>query len=268
MKMNTADKELITMPLSAELLSSQAIDLRLTPEYQVFINCPFDKKYLVSLFEPMLFAIQACGFNARCALEASRETDRFKRIQYLVKDCSLSIHDLSRNKKDEDPRFNMPFELGVFIGCQIFGGDKHVEKTYLVLDREEYGYQKYISDINGQDPRIHNNKAKDMIKIIRNWLSDQLEIIHPNDPPAVQSGPQIYEAYIAFKKSKDVFCKDSRLDSKSLTFNEHRKLITTWWLKQNKMLEFLSIAKDLEPQEALDLLTKLDVELIATPESE
>lgn len=36
----------------------------------VFVNCPFDDQYQ-PLFRALVFAIQDCGFRARCAWEIS-----------------------------------------------------------------------------------------------------------------------------------------------------------------------------------------------------
>jgi len=37
-------------------------------EDPVFLNVPFDRRYK-ALFEALIFAVQDCGFVARCALE-------------------------------------------------------------------------------------------------------------------------------------------------------------------------------------------------------
>lgn len=76
----------------------------------VFINCPFDRDYL-SCFEALTFAILACGFTPRCALETVDSTvSRLERIRAIVAGCRFGIHDLSRIETHPGlPRFNMPF---------------------------------------------------------------------------------------------------------------------------------------------------------------
>jgi hypothetical protein len=46
-----------------------------------------------------------------------------KRIFKLIEGCQFGIHDISRTELDTDsqlPRFNMPLELGMFLGAQRF----------------------------------------------------------------------------------------------------------------------------------------------------
>jgi hypothetical protein len=85
-------------------------------EKQVFINCPFDPGYRAT-FDAIVFAVLHCGFEPRSALEAGGSgQQRFDRLLVLIGACPLAIHDLSRVELSGKnlPRFNMPFELGLF----------------------------------------------------------------------------------------------------------------------------------------------------------
>ncbi len=136
----------------------------------VFINCPFDSEYS-PLFDAILFTVFCCSFRPRCAYEAGDE-DRLNRICAIIKECDYGIHDLSRTELNAEnlPRFNMPLELGIFIGAKRFGGSHQKKKHYLTLDTEKYRYLKFISDLGGQDPKEHNNDPAEAIKRVRNWL--------------------------------------------------------------------------------------------------
>jgi hypothetical protein len=94
----------------------------------VFINCPFDKEYS-SLFDAIVFAVHDMGFRPRCALEARNAGQfRLEKILEIISQCKYSIHDLSRTELDPEnrlPRFNMPFELGLDLGCKKFGSAAH-----------------------------------------------------------------------------------------------------------------------------------------------
>jgi hypothetical protein len=60
--------------------------------------------------------------------------------------------DLSRTELHEDlPRFNMPLELGIFLGAKKYGNEQNNNKACIIFDREQYRYQKFISDISGHD---------------------------------------------------------------------------------------------------------------------
>jgi hypothetical protein len=92
----------------------------------IFINCPFDPAY-VDILHAITFAICFAKFVPRSSLE---ETDsgeeRLSRIVRIVKDCQFGIHDISRVELSGDgadalPRFNMPFEFGLFYGALQFG---------------------------------------------------------------------------------------------------------------------------------------------------
>lgn len=87
--------------------------------HNVFINCPFDKKY--QPFEDLIiFTIMDCGFKPRSAKESSASSNRILKIQQIIRECHFAVHDISRTELDKEtglPRFNMPFELGLFLGA-------------------------------------------------------------------------------------------------------------------------------------------------------
>jgi hypothetical protein len=118
----------------------------------VFINCAFDLEFQ-PLFHAIAFAVIQCGYTVRCALEADDTgATRIDRIYRLIDECRFGIHDISRIEHDTVnnlPRFNMPFELGLFLGARRFGAKLQRDKQCLVLEAERYRYQKYLSDIAG-----------------------------------------------------------------------------------------------------------------------
>lgn len=142
---------------------------------QVFLNCPFDDAYR-PIYEAIIFAVLHCGFVIRCARERddSGET-RIGKIVEIIRDSQFGIHDISRVEHDEVnglPRFNMPLELGLFLGAKSFSDQPmQKKKRCLILDGEPYRYQKFISDIAGQDIRSHDGKAITAMKQSRDWLA-------------------------------------------------------------------------------------------------
>src|SRR4051812_48514050 len=101
----------------------------------VFVNCPLDDQYRY-LFEAVIFAIQDCGYIARCSLEIDDASQvRIDKITKLIGDCKFGIHDISRTDTDSTtnlPRFNMPLELGLFLGAKRFGRAQQKLKTCLI----------------------------------------------------------------------------------------------------------------------------------------
>ena len=65
----------------------------------------------------------------------------------------------------------MPFELGLFLGARRFGTRPQRDKHCLVLEAERYRYQKYLSDIAGQDIRQHDNEPAKAVGAVRDWLA-------------------------------------------------------------------------------------------------
>lgn len=89
----------------------------------VFINCPFDDEY-TPIFEAIVFTIFTCGFRPLCARQRLNSAEvRLDKLVELIRQSKYSIHDLSRTTPDAvtgNLRFNMPFELGLDIGCRRF----------------------------------------------------------------------------------------------------------------------------------------------------
>jgi hypothetical protein len=116
----------------------------------VFVNCPFDDEY-AETFRALIFAIRACGFQPRSARELDDSGQpRIEKLYGLVKECRYGIHDLSRTEPDalhNLPRFNMPLELGIFLGAKHYGSPRQREKRLLIFDTEQYRYQKFVSDL-------------------------------------------------------------------------------------------------------------------------
>ncbi|HUR83219.1 MAG TPA: hypothetical protein VM733_20850 [Thermoanaerobaculia bacterium] len=144
-------------------------------ETNVFLNCPLDATYR-PLLDAIVFAIYDCGFVARAALEVTDASQvRIDKISGIIADCKFGVHDICRTEIDLVtglPRFNMPLELGLFLGAKRFGSGKQKLKNCLVLDVERYRYQKFMSDIAGQDIAAHDGTPEAAIRAVRDWLSD------------------------------------------------------------------------------------------------
>jgi hypothetical protein len=143
----------------------------------VFVNCPFDPAYR-ALLRPLLFTLIYLGFKPRIALESFDSGEpRIDKIVQLVEESKFAIHDLSRcraEKEGELYRLNMPFELGLDVGCRRFGTGKSKSKRCLILEAEPYRYQAAISDLAGSDIAAHHNEPRDLVAAVRGWLGAQM----------------------------------------------------------------------------------------------
>jgi hypothetical protein len=191
----------------------------------VFINCPFDKGYK-ELFEAIVFAVFDCGFRARCALEIDDGSQvRIEKIFSIIAECKFGIHDISRTDPDPGsglPRFNMPLELGFFLGAKRYGRSHQKEKTCLILDQQKYRYQAFISDIAGQDIREHRNEELRAITIVRDWLRSA------SNDRNIPGGKTIGARYRQFQTELPALCKELRLSEDELTFNDFTLLVSEW----------------------------------------
>ena len=191
----------------------------------VFLNCPFDPDYK-QLFDAMVFAIHDCGFIPRCALEEEDASQvRIDKIYNIIADCRYGIHDISRTELDEVsdlPRFNMPLELGVFLGAKKFGIDKQKRKNCLILDKSQYRYQQFISDIAGQDIQAHNNNSEGIITVVRNWIRTA------SKRQTIPSGSIIWGRYQEFMEDLPQLAQEHQLKVEELIFNDYTLVITRW----------------------------------------
>lgn len=173
-------------------------------ENSVFINCPFDARYK-PIFEAIVFAVQDLGFAVRCATERDDSGEvRLHKIMDIIAECKYGIHDISRAEINvpDLPRFNMPYELGLFMGCQRYGVGKQKSKVTLILDSKRYRYQEFLSDIAGQDIKAHNDDPKEAIRVVRKWLGSTPERTKRHGATA------IWERYQQFEQALPTLCKD------------------------------------------------------------
>lgn len=203
----------------------------MTHDKDVFINCPFDARYR-PLLRGLVFAVHDCGFIARSALEVEDSGEvRVQKIIRIIGESPYAVHDISRVELDSRtslPRFNMPLELGLFLGARAYGDATNQRKRCIVLDDDQFRYQSFCSDIAGQDIRAHAGKVATAIEIVRNWLS--------TTPPAqgtvIPSGSVIAGRYKQFRIALPGGCEKLQLNSRRLTFGDDVTLIVGW-LEEN-----------------------------------
>jgi hypothetical protein len=190
------------------------------PSQSVFINCDFSSEN-AQIFEPLIFTIHACGFQARSLLATSHSSLRMDELLGLVADCDVGIHDISRiDTKGQFARFNVPLGLGLFLAAQRYGIGRNKRKKCLIMVNEPFEYQRFISDLAGHDPGIHGNTSDGVIAIVRQFLA--------NNAPAkavVPTQKHIFERYIEFSQ---LFSSTAKL-LENLTFREFRRAVTDYF---------------------------------------
>jgi len=142
----------------------------------VFLNCPFDEEYF-PLLRVLVFTVKKIKLTPRSALERSDSGEiRLHKIKELVEASKYSIHDLSRSKstaKDQYFRLNMPFELGIDLGCRDYHPDEsYRDKKILMLEKERYSTQKALSDLSFADCKCHKGDQEELVYEVRSWFSE------------------------------------------------------------------------------------------------
>ena len=200
-----------------------------TPDYDtsVFINCPFDPAYQ-PMFDATVFAVMACGHVARSALEIDDGGRvRFAKIADLIGQCRYGIHDISRTDMSSAgglPRFNMPLELGLFLGAVHYGSDAQRRKQCLVMDSDRTRYRDFISDLSGHDIKAHGNVPAQAIAAVRDFLRSASGMRLPG-------GKAVAALHARFTTDLPEILRQARIGPDEMTFADTTAIIFEW-LKQ------------------------------------
>jgi len=195
-------------------------------DLSVFVNCPLDDEYR-PLLDAIVFAIKDCGYITRLALEVSDSSQvRIDKIAAIIRECRFGFHDISRTAPDSVtnlPRFNMPLELGLFLGAKRFGNAEQKLKSCLIADIERYRYQKFMSDIAGQDIEAHDGDADVAIRIVRDWLRSAT-------PKSIRipSAHAVSSRYDAFRRELPAACAKLHATIEDLTFIDYVAQVEDW----------------------------------------
>lgn len=151
---------------------------------------------------------------------------RIDKIQTIIRESRLAVHDISRTQLDRQnrlPRFNMPLELGIFLGAKAFGSGDQKRKAAIVLDTHPFRFQKYISDIAGQDIRAHGRNPGEAVRQVRNFLATQC-------PAGVilVGGDKLLDRYRPFREGLPSTCREVHLDPSKPTFRDLTNLVVGW----------------------------------------
>ncbi len=189
----------------------------------VFINCPFDEEY-TPIFEAIVFTILTCGFRPLCARQRLNSAEvRLDKLVDLIRQSKYSIHDLSRTTPDAgtgNPRFNMPFELGLDLGCRRFNRT-FSDKCALIFATDKYEYQKFLSDIAGQDIKDHQSLVRKAIGGVRGFLAP-----HCASPPP--GAAQIHARYETFRANLPDILDEAGIEAGEMEFSDLTWAVRRW----------------------------------------
>ncbi|MCF0039733.1 hypothetical protein [Dyadobacter fanqingshengii] len=119
-----------------------------------------------------------------------------QKINRLIKDRQYGIHNLSLAAR----YFNMPLELGIFIGCKQFGNIEQRRKKYLILENQTYQSRQFNSNLSGQDVKAYENNVQTLMRSVRERLSNKSQKRLP-------FSPRLFEKYETFKAILPELCQ-------------------------------------------------------------
>lgn len=190
----------------------------------VFINCPFDPDY-AAIFRALIFTVLACSFRPRSAREIDDGAQtRISKIYALIGECRFGIHDLSRTELDAKhglPRFNMPLELGIFLGAKEFGTKAHKNKRAIILDVEAHRYQKFVSDLAGMDIHEHGGDPMKALRETRDWLAN----VSRRDLLSANRIQRVYEKFLA---SLPAIAAQLDFDPDDIPYVDYERIAAKW----------------------------------------
>lgn len=172
----------------------------------------------------MTFTIIICGFQPRTPLEITDAGHtRMEKIFRLIASCKYGIHDISRTDANANrlPRYNIPLELGLFLGAQKFEPLRVRQKQTLIMDKAQFHYQRVISDLAGMDIFSHDSVARNVVDIVRNWL-------RAHSPEPIPSTESIWKEYRVFRRYLPKILKQANLDYDELSYPDFAYVLTTW----------------------------------------
>lgn len=160
---------------------------------------------------------------------------RIDKLYRIIEQSRFGIHDLSRTELDSRtglPRFNMPLELGIFLGAKRFGDDVQRRKRALVLDTEPYRYQAFISDLAGIDPTAHGGDPRQMVRRARDWL------LTVSKRTTIPSPAQLLASYDRFTLALPGIARSAGLGPTDIGYTDFERLVFAW-LKRERAQNLL-----------------------------
>lgn len=145
----------------------------------------------------------------------------------LIGECRYGIHDLSRTELDEAsrlPRFNMPLELGIFLGARRYGGKHQKKKRLLIFDVEQYRYQRFISDLAGMDIHQHDGNPEKALRETRDWLAN----VSRRTLPSADRVARLYRSFLA---DLPALAAQLEFDPERIPYVDYERLVVGWLLE-------------------------------------
>src|SRR5262249_938548 len=95
-------------------------------------------------------------------------------------------------------------------------------KRILILDSEQFRYQRFISDIAGQDIRTHGAEPARAIEMVATWLRAQ------SRSTSVPGGRRIAQEYAQFQQQLPSMLDTRHFVEAEISFGDYVTIATEW----------------------------------------
>ena len=117
----------------------------------------------------------------------------------------------------------MPLELGIFLGAKRYGNKDQKLKRLLILDTEQFRYQRFVSDLAGMDIHQHANDPKKAIRETRDWLAN----VSRRQLPSAPRVTQIYDTFVA---DLPMLAGALEFDPDQIPYVDFERIVVSWLL--------------------------------------
>jgi hypothetical protein len=111
----------------------------------------------------------------------------------------------------------------MFMGARKFGAAEQKLKRIMVLDVDQYRYQRFVSDLAGIDIHAHGGVAANAVRVLRDWLAN----VSRRKLPASN---RIVALYDRFADELPDIAAESGFDLATLPYVDFEYLVVDWLL--------------------------------------
>ena len=115
----------------------------------------------------------------------------------------------------------MPLELGLFLGAKRYGDKAQRDKRLLILDVEQFRYQKFISDLAGMDIHIHEGQPSMVVREARNWLAN----VSRRQLSSAEKIGRLYERFVA---ELPALAQALEFDRQKIPYVDFERIVVGW----------------------------------------
>lgn len=96
----------------------------------------------------------------------------------------------------------------------------------MILDIEQYRYQRFISDLAGMDIHAHAGDAVRALRETRDWLANVSRRILP-------SADRVATLYAAFTADLPALAAELQFDPAAVPYVDYERIVVGWLLQAN-----------------------------------